>query len=104
MRGCGLDAISVSWGLAIPIGPLIPAILAAMVASAAVIPTSAKEHRSRELTREFRREQPCPSMGTRRRRCLGYVKDQIVPLACGGPDAVVHMQWQTVSSAEAKDR
>jgi hypothetical protein len=27
-----------------------------------------------------------------------------VPLACGGPDAVTNMQWQTVAAARAKDR
>jgi len=26
-----------------------------------------------------------------------------VPLACGGPDAVPNMQWQTIAKARAKD-
>jgi hypothetical protein len=31
-------------------------------------------------------------------------KDHIVPLACGGPDAVSNMQWQTAADARAKDQ
>jgi hypothetical protein len=26
------------------------------------------------------------------------------PLACGGPDAVWNLQWQTIADAKAKDR
>ena len=36
--------------------------------------------------------------------CPGYVKDHIVPLACGGPDAVANLQWQTVAAGKAKDK
>src|SRR5215472_10667726 len=36
--------------------------------------------------------------------CPGFLKDHIKPLACGGPDAVWNMQWQTVAAAKAKDR
>jgi hypothetical protein len=36
--------------------------------------------------------------------CPGYWRDHIVPLACGGPDAVENMQWQTIAEAKAKDR
>ena len=35
---------------------------------------------------------------------LGYVRHNIKPLACDGPDAVENMQWQTVADAKAKDR
>ena len=34
----------------------------------------------------------------------GYRKDHVKPLACGGPDAVSNMQWQTIRDAEVKDR
>jgi hypothetical protein len=85
-------------------GPLVPAALVILIASTTLCPALAKEHRSREVTREFQREQPCPSTGARRGRCPGYVRDHIVPLACGGPDAVENMQWQTVAGAKAKDR
>ena len=35
--------------------------------------------------------------------CPGYRKDHVVPLACGGPDAVSNLQWQTIADARAKD-
>jgi hypothetical protein len=47
---------------------------------------------------------PSPSKRTEERRLPGYVKDHVVPLACGGPDAPSNMQWQTVQDAKAKDR
>jgi hypothetical protein len=62
------------------------------------------EHRSRELTREFQREDPCPSTGRTSGACPGYRKDHIKPLACDGLDAVSNMQWQTVTAARVKDR
>jgi hypothetical protein len=65
--------------------------------------SSAKEHRSREVTREFQREHPCPSTGRTSGACPGYTKDHVKPLACGGPDAVSNLQWQTVRDAKAKD-
>jgi len=34
---------------------------------------------------------------------LCYRKDHTVPLACGGPDAISNLQWQTVRDAKAKD-
>ena len=65
---------------------------------------SAKERRSREVTQEFQREHPCPSTGRTSGACPGYRKDHIKPLACGGPDAVWNLHWQTVRDAAAKDR
>jgi hypothetical protein len=64
---------------------------------------SASERRSHQVTREFQREHPCPSTGKASGACPGYRKDHVVPLACGGPDAVSNMQWQTVAAAKAKD-
>jgi hypothetical protein len=76
--------------------------LIVMIAVAvASTPLSAREYRSREVTREFQREHPCPSTGG---ACPGYRKDHIKPLACDGPDAVSNLQWQTVAAAKAKDR
>jgi hypothetical protein len=34
----------------------------------------------------------------------GYVKDHVKALACGGPDSVANLQWQTRTAARAKDR
>jgi hypothetical protein len=75
-------------------------------AAAIVLPNvaSAREYRSREVTREFQREHPCPSTGRTSGACPGYRKDHVKPLACGGPDAVWNLQWQTVAEARAKDR
>jgi len=67
-------------------------------------PLSAREYRSREVTREFQREHPCPSTGKTNGACPGYRNDHIVPLGCGGPDEVSNLQWQTVAAAKAKDR
>jgi hypothetical protein len=80
-------------------GPITVAVIAALLSS----PLSAREYRSREVTREFQREHPCPSTGQTRGACPGYRKDHIKALACGGPDAVGNMQWQTISEAKAKD-
>jgi hypothetical protein len=60
-------------------------------------PAMAGEHRSRAVAREFQREHPCPSTGKPSEACPAYRKDHIIPLACGGPDAVSNFQWQTVS-------
>ena len=79
-------------------------IFAALVCLALPSLASAREHRSRGVTREFQREHPCPSTGRTSGACPGYRKDHIKPLACGGPDAVSNMQWQTVAAARVKDR
>jgi len=34
----------------------------------------------------------------------GWIIDHIVPLACGGVDKPINMQWQTVAAAKAKDK
>jgi hypothetical protein len=43
-------------------------------------------------------------MGRPTGSCPGYIKDHIMPLACGGPDVVGNMQWQTTRDAKAKDK
>jgi hypothetical protein len=67
-------------------------------------PAPAKTHRSLEVKHEFQRQHPCPSTGRPTGACPGYIKDHIVSLACGGPDSVANMQWQTVAAAKAKDK
>ena len=66
-------------------------------------PLAAREYRSREVTREFQREHPRPSTGKTSGACPGYRKDHVVPLACGGPNAVSNLRWQTIRDARAKD-
>ena len=70
----------------------------------AISTAGASEHRSLEVKHEFQRQHPCPSTGRTTGRCPGYIKDHIVPLACGGPDSVANLQWQTTAAAKAKDR
>jgi hypothetical protein len=77
--------------------------LIAVVALALPSIASASEHRSRVVVREFQREHQCPSTGLPSGACLGYRKGHIVPLACGGPDAVSNIQWQTIADVRAKN-
>jgi hypothetical protein len=65
---------------------------------------SASEHRSRQVASEFQREHPCPSTGLPTGACPGCRKDHIVPLACGGPDTVQNLQWQTTADAKSQGR
>jgi hypothetical protein len=48
---------------------------------------SAREYRSATVKHEFQLTHPCPSTGLTSGACPGYIKDHIIPLACGGPDA-----------------
>jgi hypothetical protein len=63
-----------------------------------------KHARSREVTAEFERENPCPATGKRYGACPGYIKDHIHALCIGGVDEVSNLQWQTKADAAAKDR
>ena len=78
-------------------------LIVAILLTVLCAPLSAREYRSREVTREFQREHPCPSTGKTSGACPGYRKDHIRPLACGGADAVWNLQWQTIADARAKD-
>ena len=64
----------------------------------------ARVHRSSGTRREFQWHHPCPSTGKTSDACPGYVKDHIVPLACGGADSPANMQWETATAAKAKDK
>jgi hypothetical protein len=85
-----------------PIAFLISAALAFWLVLPAA--ASARDHRSASVKHEFQLTHPCPATGLASGACPGYVKDHIVPLACGGPDAVSNMQWQTIREARAKDK
>ena len=68
------------------------------------VSASARGQRSASVKREFQLTHPCPATGLTSGACPGWVKDHIVPLACGGPDAPSNMQWQTIREARAKDK
>src|ERR1017187_2250555 len=76
-----------------------------LVASAFSQTYSTRRHypRSREVTRQFQRANPCPSTGKRYGACPGYVKDHVHALCDGGSDSVGNMQWQSTGEARAKD-
>lgn len=60
--------------------------------------------RSQQAKNDFKLSHPCPSTGSSRGGCPGYVIDHVVPLKRGGADAPHNMQWQTVEQAKAKDK
>jgi hypothetical protein len=80
--------------------------ISAALAVCVVLPisASAKEHRSASVKREFQLTHPCPATGRTSGACPGYVKGHVLPLACGGLDAVSNLQWQTIRDAKAKDK
>ncbi|HKF63743.1 MAG TPA: HNH endonuclease signature motif containing protein [Dongiaceae bacterium] len=86
------------------IAPLLATALALTPALAGAAPHSHHYQRSRRVTEEFQRLNPCPSTGKTYGACPGWIKDHIVALCKGGADAVWNMQWQTVAEAKAKDK
>lgn len=65
--------------------------------------------RSAAVLREFQKIHPCPATGSTVGACKGWAIDHIIPLACGGCDAIENLQWlkSTIKSCagrECKDR
>ena len=81
-------------------------LIAAAFAVCLVLPSTApaKQYQSASVKREFQLTHPCPATGRTSGACPGFVKDRVIPLAGGGPDAPSNMQWQTRADAKAKDR
>ena len=50
----------------------------------------------------FRLDNPCPSTGSTRGPCKGYVIDRVIPRVCGGVEAEENMRWATIAEAKAK--
>lgn len=50
----------------------------------------------------FRKDHPCPSTGRTSGACPGYEVDHVKPLACGGADSPVNMQWLSSNENRAK--
>ena len=49
--------------------------------------------RSSAVLAAFQRIHPCPSTGLTSGACTGWAKNHIIPLACGGCDAVSNLVW-----------
>lgn len=67
-------------------------------------PAEARQHRSQSVLREFQQLHPCPSTGSKTGACPGFQKDHRQSLECGGPDAVVNLQWLSVADHAAKTK
>jgi hypothetical protein len=85
-----------------PSALLISAALAAII----VLPSSGFGQRASIGLGQARvpTDAPVSATGRTSGACPGYVKDHVLPLACGGPDAVSNLQWQTIRAAKAKDK
>lgn len=71
--------------------------------SAAEIPRDAKGRieRSPGALATFRRANACPATGKTFGACDGWAIDHVVPLAVGGVDAPINMQWLPVQIKSA---
>ena len=49
--------------------------------------------RSPQVIAAFKSRWACPSTGGHRGSCPGWAIDRVIPLDCGGVDAVWNMQW-----------
>lgn len=54
-------------------------------------------YRSSAVRSAFLRAHPCPVTGVSTGPCPGWQVDHVIPLACGGCDAVSNMQWLPTS-------
>lgn len=65
-------------------------------------------YRSSAVRTAFLRAHPCPVTGSSTGPCDGWQVDHVIPLACGGCDAVSNLQWLPVGIKTAafigKDR
>lgn len=49
--------------------------------------------RRQDVLTAFKRAYPCPATGNVTGGCPGWAIDHVIPLVCGGCDAVVNLQW-----------
>ena len=52
-----------------------------------------KTSRSIKVINAFKKQWACPSTGLHKGACPGWAVDHVIPLACGGRDAVYNMAW-----------
>lgn len=66
---------------------------------------SGKTERSGAVLAAFRAKYPCPATKKSTGACPGWAIDHVIPLACGGADAVYNLQWlpNTIKSAKGPD-
>jgi hypothetical protein len=50
-------------------------------------------YRSQRVIAKFKEIHACPATGKNTGSCKGWAIDHVIPLACGGCDAVSNMQW-----------
>lgn len=62
--------------------------------------------RSKVTIARFRQLYACPSTRKNTGACPGWAIDHVIPLDCGGVDAVYNMQWlpNTIKSASGPDK
>ena len=65
--------------------------------------------RDAKVVRAFKAIHPCPSTGLTTGACEGWAVDHVIPLACGGYDAVFNLQWlpnsiKSAAGTDSKDR
>lgn len=85
----------------------IPAFIGSALAIAALVtvaPAAAAQYRSRAVLAQFQLEHPCPATGLKTGACPGWQKDHLIPLECGGADAVWNLHWLTVADHAAKTK
>lgn len=89
----------------LPAAALVAAAICLFVSPGiAATPAAAAAHRSQATTRAFQNTNPCPSTGKTTGACPGFIKDHVIPLCKGGPDAPANLQWQTTAAAKEKDK
>lgn len=78
----------------------------ALLCLALLLPVAAEARikRSQSAKVAFKYEHPCPATGARKGPCKGWVIDHVQPLSCGGADAPINLQWQTIAEGKAKDK
>ncbi len=59
-------------------------------------PTTGDILRSAAVLSAFQAQHPCPANGATKGACPGWAINHVVPLACGGCDAVFNLQWLPV--------
>ncbi len=73
-------------------------VLCLLLGEGAFNPALARQHRSQVAKHRFEVQTGYPHGRP------GYVIDHFCPLACGGEDAPINMQWQSDADGKAKDR